>query len=87
MKHGYIAEPATKPFDGLGRQADFRHQDQRFLALANHFFDGLQIDFRFAAAGYAMKQEDVKPAFAQAQRLVDRNPGVALIGVQLETRS
>src|SRR6266705_2273258 len=84
VEHGDITKAAAKSFDRLRRQADFGNQDQRLLALANDFFDCLQIDFRLAAAGNAVKRKDAKPTLADG--LLDRCPGIQLVSIQLESR-
>ena len=55
VQHRDIGAAAAKAGDSLRRQADFRHENQRFLAAPYHFFDGSQIDFGLAAAGHAVQ--------------------------------
>ena len=57
VQHRHLAAAAAKALDRLRRQADFRHQHQRLLALPHHFLDGAQINLRLAAAGDAVQQE------------------------------
>ena len=62
-----VAAAAAEALDRLRRQADLRHQHQRFLALPDHFLDGPQIDLGLAAAGDAVQQERLKAALAQGR--------------------
>ena len=49
-------KPLAKAGDGLRRQADFRHHDQRLLAFGQHVFQYAEINFRFTRAGDAFQQ-------------------------------
>ena len=51
------AEPRLEALDGLRRERDFRHEDNRALALLQGVGDGLQIDLGLAAAGDAVEEE------------------------------
>ena len=51
-------EAGLEPLDRLRRQRDFRHQHNRALALLQGVGDGLQINFRLAAAGHAVQEEN-----------------------------
>ena len=50
-------EPRLEPLDRLRRQRNFRHQHNRALALFQRVRDGLQINFRLAAAGDAVEKK------------------------------
>ena len=85
VQHGHVAEPRAKPFPRLRRQADLRHQHDRLPAVADHFFDRLDVDFRLAAAGDAVNQNRLVPRRPQRLRIaLERR---LLIGVQLQIRS
>ena len=69
----WLCSTATSPqataeaLDRLRRQADLGHQHDRFLALADHFLDGAQVNFGFAAAGDAVQKKRVKPALPHSR--------------------
>ncbi len=69
------AEALSESFEGLRRECDFRDQHQRLFAGCEHRLDRLKVDFRFAAAGYAVQ----KQALEMAQRSTRRSgsPSVA----------
>src|SRR5438876_7562029 len=50
-------EPGLEAFNRLGRQRNFRHEHNGPLALLERVGDGLEIDFRLAAAGGAVKEK------------------------------
>ena len=50
-------EPRLESLDGLRRERNFRHEHDRALALFQRVREGLEIDFRLAAAGDAMEQK------------------------------
>jgi hypothetical protein len=56
------AETLREAIEELAGQRDLRHQDQRLLAAADRFRNGLEINFGFARAGDAIEQCDVKAA-------------------------
>jgi len=51
------AEPRLEPLDGLRRQGNFWHEDDRALALFQRVGDRLEINFRLAGAGDAIQEE------------------------------
>ena len=53
-------EALREAIEELPGQRDLRHQDQRLLAAADDFGDGLEIDFGLARPGDAVEQCDVK---------------------------
>src|SRR5262249_11526692 len=63
---------------------DLRHQDQGLLALADHFLDGPQIDFRLPAPGYPVQEKRVKPAVSDGR--LERPTGLELVTVELDRR-
>ena len=50
-------EPRLESFDGLRRQRNFRHEHDGAFALFQRVREGLQINFRFAGAGDAVKKK------------------------------
>ena len=52
-------EPGLESLDGLRRERNFRHEHDRALALFERMGEGLEIDFRFARTGDAVKQENM----------------------------
>ena len=51
-----FGEAALETLDRLRCERNFRHEHDRILSLLQCDLDRLQINFRFAAAGYAMQQ-------------------------------
>ena len=51
------AEAGLKAFDGLGRERNFRNQNNRTLSLLEGVSDGLQVDFGFTGACDAFEQK------------------------------
>ena len=60
------AETLRKTVEELPSQRNLRHQDQRLLAAADDFRDGLEIDFGLARAGDAINQRHREAAVADA---------------------
>ncbi len=84
VQYGHRAETFAEPGDGLRRQADFRHQDDRLPAVTDHFPDGVHIDFGFAAAGDTLHQDGLVPP--AAQDFQDVLQGDVLLVVQFPIR-
>ena len=61
-------EARLEPLDGLGRQRNFRHEDDGASALLQRAGNRLQINFRLPAARDAVEQEDGRWAGGQAGR-------------------
>ncbi len=53
-------EARAKMLDCLRRERDFRHEHQRAFTQRQHLRDGLQINFRLAAAGHAVEQDHAR---------------------------
>src|SRR5207247_10263860 len=67
VQYRHVLAAAAKTLDGLRRQADLGHQNERFLALANDLLNSAKIKLGLAAAGNAEEQERLEAAFAQSQ--------------------
>ncbi len=59
---GRTPKRASKRFEELRGERDFRHQDQCLTPVADVVGDGLEIDFGLAGAGDAVDQEGGKSA-------------------------
>ena len=59
---GTHAKTLREAIEELAGQRDLRHQNQRLLATADRFRNGLEINFGFSRAGDAIEQRDVKAA-------------------------
>jgi len=68
---------AAEAAQGLGGEADLRHQHQHLLAASQHGGDDLQIDLGLARAGDAIEQKDAK-----ASLLVDVGYHHGLLGAK-----
>ena len=80
VQHGGFAAATLEASDGLRRQADFRHQHQRFLALTHHLFDGAEVNLRLAAAGDAVQEKRLETA--AVQRRLQLRPDAQLIRIE-----
>ena len=80
VQHGHPLEPRAEPLQGLRREADFRDQHDRLPAETDHLLDGLDVDFRLAAAGNPVDQDGLLPPAVQG--LEDRLEGRLLVVVE-----
>ena len=70
VQYGHSLEARLESPASLRSEADFRNQDDRLPAILQHLVDGLNVDFRLAAARHTMNHDRfVTPL---AQRLQDR---------------
>ena len=76
VQHGHAIEPGAKPADRLRREADLRHEQNCLPAKADNFFDRLDVDFGFAAAGDAVNEN--RAMLCGLQRLANRGQALAL---------
>ena len=63
------------------RQRDFRHQHERGAIACERGFDGLKVDFRFAAAGNA--EEQAGGELTRVEPRANLGQSALLIGVQI----
>src|SRR5262249_30639592 len=54
---GLVGETLRKAIDELGGEADFGNEDETGFAGGEEVFDGLEVDFGFAAAGHAVEKD------------------------------
>ena len=84
VQNGHSVEPRAKPLPGLRREADLRHQHDRLPAEPNHFFNGADVDFRFATAGHAVNEQCLVPPGVQRREYrIERR---LLVSVQMPVR-
>ena len=84
VDHGHVLESAGQTVDELGRERDFRDQENRLLATGEHIADRTNVNFGLAAAADAEQQHGAKRAArSDLPDPLDRPP---LCRVQLEGR-
>src|ERR1700674_1793305 len=85
VQNGYdilrFREAAFEAFHRLRRKRNFRNKDDRGFPARESRTDRLQINFRLAAAGYAVKQNRFR-VFWRGQRFLDRAQGRRLFRIQ-----
>ena len=70
VKHGDAIEPRAKAADGLRREADLRHEQNRLPAEAHDLLDRPDVNFRLAAARDAVDQN--RAMLGRVQRIANR---------------
>jgi hypothetical protein len=59
VQHGDdITEPPPKPLNRLGRERDFRNEDNGAFALITRIINGLKVNFRLPASRDAVEEDD-----------------------------
>ena len=65
MPHRHLARKTRRnPFDGLGRQSDFRDQHNGPLSGLQGHSHALQVDFGFTGTGHAVEQNWLRTILA-----------------------
>ncbi len=82
VQDGHRRKPALKTPDRLRSQTDFRHQHDRLPPITDDLTNGLDIDFRFAAARYTMQQQ--RAMFTAPQCRVNNVQRSGLIRIHLQ---
>ena len=77
-----LAASTAEALDGLRGQADLRHQDQGFFSLAQHLFNGPEVQFGLAASRHPMQQESMETTGAEGR--FNGRPGPQLVGIQVD---
>ena len=80
--HDSGAEATGEARDHLRSQADFRNEYQHLFAGSQHFFNQLQVDLGFAAAGNSLQQEAIEAVAGFTQYRHD----LLLLGTEGECR-
>ena len=78
VQHRHVPATAAKCLDRLRREADFRHEDERLLALADDLLDRFEVELGLAAAGDAVQEKWLKAADFRCR--LQFFPGRQLIG-------
>ena len=76
-----LGEPGLESLNGLWRERDLRHQNQRRAAKIDRVADRLEIDLRLAASGHPEKK---KRSVGERYRLLDCLNGETLLRVEHE---
>ena len=82
VQNGDRVEPLAKTAHRLRSQADFRDEDDRLFSETDRFGNRLKIDFRFAAAGYAVQKDRL--VGSRSDVVCNTRDGFGLVRVQFE---